>query len=108
MKIRYESERFKTLNLHVKITNIVGNAVGTIAFIPLFISVLFATEIFMTLGERSWEDNLPLLVTSLTSLGISFSLFYAAGSLKIISELIQCFLAIKENTYLTAQNTSSN
>ena len=101
MENRYE--KFSALNTYRKITGTLGNTIALIAFIPLFIGIYLA---FTNLWGILDFSNFPL-VPCLTCLGISFSLFYVAGSLFIISELIQCFLAIEENTYQTAQNTSS-
>ena len=99
-------EKFETLNSYIKITKNVGLAVGIIACIPLVIGGASAGIGFLIWIFDDIEEALPVLIPSFTGLGISFSLFYAAGLLLIISELIQCFLAIEENTYQSAQNTS--
>ena len=110
METRYE--KFRALNTYTKILRTVGIIAGGIACIPLVIGGLYLCSalfraMFELLGNGSIEEVIPTLVTSLTFLGISFALFYVAGLLFIISELIKCFLAIEENTYQTAQNTSS-
>ena len=98
-------EKFEALNTHVKITRTFGNTIAFIAFIPLFIGIY---RILTIPFDSSWDEYIQLFLLKFPILVISFSLFYAAGLLFIISELIKCFLAIEENTYQSAQNTSSN
>ena len=106
--------KFKTLNTYTKILRTLGKIIGGIACIPLAIGGFFlfdallhtASKLLFTNG--SIEEATPPLVKSLTFLGTSFALFSVAITLMITSELIQCFLAIEENTYQSAQNTSSN
>ena len=110
MKTRYE--KFSTLNSYVKITKDVSIAVGVIGLITCIPLLIFGYLVFVGLWDYlafgDLEELILALPPCLTSLGISFSLFYTAGLLLIISELIQCFLAIEENTYQSAKNTSSN
>ena len=101
------NKKFRALNIYVKIVNKVSIAVGIIACIPFLMSIYWAFQVLWYVGIADIKYELSRLLPSLIPLGISFGLFYIAAMLLIISELIQCFLAIEENTYLSA-NTSSN
>ena len=103
-----QRQKFETLNYYTMFTRGTGTAITITACIPTLIGIYFALMALVEHLDSDTKSALTQLVKSLTFLGISFSLFYAAGLLMIISELIQCFLAIEENTYQAAQNTSSN
>ena len=89
-----------------------GTIVAVIACIPLVIGIYFTGVAILNILSLPLDDYgdefIPQIVPSLRYFGISLAIFYIAGSLKVIAELIQFFLAIEENTYQSAQNTSSN
>ena len=99
--------KFETLNYHTIFSRKAATGITLTALVPALIGVYFAIEfLLMWTTTGIIEEALSSLIPCLTCLVISFSLFYTGGLLLIISELIQCFLAIEENTYQSAQNTS--